>query len=409
MKKNLLILTLMLFSITTIFPQSGTTGDLTWEIVDGTLTISGTGKMGNHMWSNEVPWLPYPFTAAIIEEGVENICRFAFFERTDLTSVSIGNSVTSIGLAAFYECEELTSIPLGENVLDIGRDAFCRCIALTSITIPKGVIYIGPGTFEFCVSLTSIEIPNTVVYIGDKAFLGCMFPSVTIPGYCTEIGTLAFAFCDNLSSITILSTTPPLLMYDAFFLTSKNDLYVPTSAIATYQETEIWNEFNIIGGGLVVNTLPNLNEGGYTAGDGFYQINETATITATAREGYKFVNWTSIGGVEISTDNPFSFTVTEDTRLFANFEEFTGIEEKAQSFDIKVYPNPTTGELTIENGELGIESIEIFDLHGKKQSSHHLITSSSYQNLNISHFPAGVYFVKITTDSGEMVKKVVKE
>ena len=39
-------------------------------------------------------------------------------------------------------------------------------------------------------------------------------------------------------------------------------------------------------------------------------------------------------------------------------------------------PNPTTGELKIENGELKIENVEVFDVYGRKLKSHHLITSS---------------------------------
>ena len=76
--------------------------------------------------------------------------------------------------------------------------------------------------------------------------------------------------------------------------------------------------------------------------------------------------------------------------------------------NIILYPNPTTGELEIRNYELGIKSIEVFDVYGRKVSSHHLITSSSNQKINISHINSGIYFVKIITEQGEVVKKIVK-
>ncbi len=44
----------------------------------------------------------------------------------------------------------------------------------------------------------------------------------------------------------------------------------------------------------------------------------TVTATATPKPGYEFVNWT-VGGVEKSKDNPYTFTVTEDVALVANF------------------------------------------------------------------------------------------
>ena len=47
---------------------------------------------------------------------------------------------------------------------------------------------------------------------------------------------------------------------------------------------------------------------------------ESVTLTATANPGYKFVNWT-VGGVEVSTDNPYTFVPTEDATVVANFEQ----------------------------------------------------------------------------------------
>jgi len=76
---------------------------------------------------------------------------------------------------------------------------------------------------------------------------------------------------------------------------------------------------------------------------------------------------------------------------------------------ITVYPNPTTGELRIKNYELRIDGIEIFDVYGRKVSSHHLIVSSSHHLINISHLPSGIYFIKIETAKGTVTKKVIKE
>ena len=76
---------------------------------------------------------------------------------------------------------------------------------------------------------------------------------------------------------------------------------------------------------------------------------------------------------------------------------------------ITVSPNPTTGQLRIESNK-GINplAIEIFDIMGKKISPHHFITSSSHHFINITAFPAGVYFLKITTEIGVVTKKVIK-
>ena len=60
-------------------------------------------------------------------------------------------------------------------------------------------------------------------------------------------------------------------------------------------------------------------ENGTIEGAGTYKDNATATLTATANDGYVFKNWTK-NGAEVITENPYSFTVTEDVELVANFD-----------------------------------------------------------------------------------------
>jgi len=63
-----------------------------------------------------------------------------------------------------------------------------------------------------------------------------------------------------------------------------------------------------------------------------------------------------------------------------------------------VYPNPTTGQLTIDNGQWKINNVEIFDIFGKKQLS--IVNCQlSINVINISHLPAGIYFVRINKEN----------
>ena len=59
-------------------------------------------------------------------------------------------------------------------------------------------------------------------------------------------------------------------------------------------------------------------ENGTVTGAGTYDYGTSVTITATPDTGYEFVNWTK-AGVEVSTDASYTFTVTEDVDLVANF------------------------------------------------------------------------------------------
>ena len=62
------------------------------------------------------------------------------------------------------------------------------------------------------------------------------------------------------------------------------------------------------------------SEGGTVNGAGTYTYGQTCTLTATANNGYTFVNWTE-GGGQLSTIASYSFTVTGNRTLVANFEE----------------------------------------------------------------------------------------
>jgi hypothetical protein len=81
-----------------------------------------------------------------------------------------------------------------------------------------------------------------------------------------------------------------------------------------------------------------------------------------------------------------------------------GITE-AKSSTFNVYPNPTSGELTIEMRDMRYEicDIAIFDVFGKKVS--HLTISHP---ISISSLPAGVYFLRIQTENEVVTKKVIK-
>lgn len=53
--------------------------------------------------------------------------------------------------------------------------------------------------------------------------------------------------------------------------------------------------------------------------DGKYVYGQTATVTATANDGYEFVGWKDSYGTTVSTDAVYSFTVLGDTALTPEF------------------------------------------------------------------------------------------
>ena len=199
------------YTITPEYTASGTCGadgdNLTWTLCDdGTLTISGTGAMAG--WENiaDIPWYSYQesITSVIIEEGVTNIGKGAFYKISSLLSVTIPSSVTSIDYCAFYECTSLVSVTIQEGLISLDASAFNGCSALTSAPIPNSVTSIGNSAFKNCSSLSSLTIPNGVETIGSSAFESCSgLTSVTIPNNVTRINEQAFRYCSSLTEVTI--------------------------------------------------------------------------------------------------------------------------------------------------------------------------------------------------------------
>ena len=83
-----------------------------------------------------------------IEMGSHTYSVYAY---SDLTSITIPNSVTSIGDYAFVGCSSLTSITIPNSVTSIDRNAFAGCSSLTSVTIPNSVTSIGNSAFQNCI------------------------------------------------------------------------------------------------------------------------------------------------------------------------------------------------------------------------------------------------------------------
>jgi len=82
-------------------------------------------------------------------------------------------------------------------------------------------------------------------------------------------------------------------------------------------------------------------------------------------------------------------------------------EMDAANDHIIIYPNPTDGKLRVTSYELPIGEIVIWDIMGRKMLSRKA-EGRKQNELDISHLPAGMYFVRVQTDKGVVTRKVVK-
>lgn len=181
-----------------------------WEVKENTLYIRGNCAMED--WYPESkgtkpPWYEEKnISKVIIEEGIENIGTYAFYQCENLIEIEIAQSVTSIGRNAFAECNSLENIYIPDTVNSIGYRMFENCKNLKSVRLPNKA-EIASGVFEGCVSLQSINLPENMSVIGSYMFKGCeSLTNIVIPNGVTIIEDFAFSQCKSLTNIEIPDT-----------------------------------------------------------------------------------------------------------------------------------------------------------------------------------------------------------
>ena len=133
-------------------------GNLSWKLLDGTLTITGTGDMKP---GSAMPWNTY---------------------RNIIHTIHIEKGITSLPASSFGLYQKLTKLTLPTTLESIGEGAFATCSALTEVVIPEGVKSIGAAVFIDCGKLTTVHLPATLEEVGDFAFRDCPLTDVYYGG-----------------------------------------------------------------------------------------------------------------------------------------------------------------------------------------------------------------------------------
>ena len=135
--------------------------NMSWELDDGTLSITGTGEM-NSYGIGDRPWEAY---------------------KDEITNVTIGDGVESIGNNAFEGCVNLQNVNISESVGQIGRGAFNNCTSLANVNF-NGLSDLGcSNAFKDCGKLESVNVPEC---FENNAFCGKNVSKILDHGSCTE-------------------------------------------------------------------------------------------------------------------------------------------------------------------------------------------------------------------------------
>ena len=136
---------------------------------------------------------------------------------------------------------------------------------------------------------------------------------------------------------------------------------------------------------------------GTVTGQGSYTITKYAVVgTPTNLQP----NTTYYIGVNVKNS---SGKYADYTTTSGKTAEGSGIAEVQDDTSLQVYLNPTIGQLIINNEQLTIGEIRIFNTAGQMIMS--LPSPKSHETtINISHLPNGIYYLKIDDNTVKLIK-----
>lgn len=134
---------------------------------------------------------------------VTSIAAAAFKDRSNITKITIPESIKTIGTSAFEQCTGLGTVVFEGETCTIGTAAFRYCGSLLNVTLPSKLTSIPTEAFAFCTNLVSITIPETVTSISTEAFKCANLRSVKIPASVTTIGANAFMACPDITEFVV--------------------------------------------------------------------------------------------------------------------------------------------------------------------------------------------------------------
>ena len=288
-----------------------------------------------------------------IPPTVTAIRHDAFYNCSVLEHVTLPSGLTTIGDNAFHLCWNLRDITIPDNVENIGVGAFMECSNLASVVIGNSVTTIGQNAFDHCTSLTGVVIPNSVTTIGKKAFYGCSnLENAVIGSGVTSIGSQAFYSCTNLRNITCKGTTPPTMAASDVFDNSAYTyatLFVPNGSLSAYQSANWWRNFT---------TISDQKFYDFAVNGIYYLITSGNTVEVSFRDAG--LNAYS-GNVTVPETVPYggvTYQVTGiGTGAFANCANLTGVtlpSTVTYISDFAFMSCPSLGSVTLPNSLLTI-------------------------------------------------------
>ncbi|MNQ11178.1 Internalin-J precursor [compost metagenome] len=122
-----------------------------------------------------------------------------------------------------------------------------------------------------------------------------------------------------------------------------------------------------------------------------------------------FLGLTSLSCIQVDDENYSNANwsnIKESTTAYSNTCKSLGID-KSEFSQVIVYPNPTKGEITINN--IALDKATVYNSLGQLVKSFTLNNANTNNTINLSGLPRGVYYVYLINGDAASAKKIVVE
>ena len=144
--------------------------------------------------------------AYTVPNEITSVGSYAFAREQLLTSVNL-NNVSNLGDYAFYECSNLQTVTMNNYISTLSTACFMNCSNLQTLDT-SNIIGINGDAFEWCTNIDNLDFSNTLYFYGSYKFCGCTnLEHITMPNATYGIGNNDFQNCASLKNIDLKQVT----------------------------------------------------------------------------------------------------------------------------------------------------------------------------------------------------------